>query len=168
MGYAHKKTKEGSSPTTLKSDKNPKSYVVSLKRSLKKKVNNNKHILININLFIFLRKMNIEERKIQEDSPNELSTSFLGYCFSCNNFVHKGINCRAYGKNTHKRNRNSQSTSKCDCMNNNTSGDRNYNSIDTLEKYIIECYRCNNFGQKSCDCKLIKYSIKESTPLIQK
>ena len=31
--------------------------------------------------------------------------TFFGYCFSCNRFGHKAINCRTYGENTSARNK---------------------------------------------------------------
>lgn len=87
---------------------------------------------------------------------------FLGY------ELHKAIIYESYGKNNLKRNRNPHKTSKCDCMNIKNSGDRDYNSFDPLQKYNIECFKCKNIGHKSCNCKLIKPSIKESTIFIQK
>jgi hypothetical protein len=63
--------------------------------------------------------------------------SFYGYCYSCNGFGHKEIECRT--------------SIIRDYMNNNyqeTQGfsRRNFNSFSPLMNYIIICYNCNNFG----------------------
>jgi hypothetical protein len=77
---------------------------------------------------------------------------FLGYFFSCKNFGHKAIDCKAYGRNDYMRNRSkiSHKNYKDDHMNNKTRGfhghvDRNYNPFSPLH-YKVECYKCNNYG----------------------
>jgi hypothetical protein len=72
---------------------------------------------------------------------------FLGYCFSCNNFGHKAIDCKAYGRNDCMRNRSRMfhKNYKDYHMNRKTRGfhgfvDRNYNPFSPLH-YNIECYK---------------------------
>jgi hypothetical protein len=52
---------------------------------------------------------------------------FRGYYFSCNNFGHKAIDCRAYTRNTQERNRGI------------------YNNV--------ECYKFHNYGHIAQDCR---------------
>ena len=114
LGYVHNNTKEGSSSTTLKSDKDSKSYASSLKISLKKEEKNNKKIDINQYKYALLPKRNEYKRNTntRRTPPMRYRHLFLRYCFSCNNFGHKAITYRAYGKNDHKRNRDAQNNSK--------------------------------------------------------
>jgi cell division septum initiation protein DivIVA len=46
---------------------------------------------------------------------------FLGHCFTCNNFGHKVVNCRAYGRNVQARDA-------------------------YVPPHNIECYKCHNYG----------------------
>jgi hypothetical protein len=50
---------------------------------------------------------------------------FLGVCYSCNNFGHKAMNCRVYGKGEHMRRRNIQN---------------------------VECYTCHTYGHIARNC----------------
>jgi hypothetical protein len=72
---------------------------------------------------------------------------FLGYCFSCNNFGHKAIDCRSYARSDHVKVRNicSYETSKDDYVTNKTRRSHgfvitNYNSIASLLDYNVESY----------------------------
>jgi hypothetical protein len=83
---------------------------------------------------------------------------FIVYFFSCNNFGHKALDCRAYARSDHVRDRNggSYKTSKNDYVRNKTITscgfvDRNYNSFAPLLDYNIKCYKCNNYENISCD-----------------
>ena len=40
---------------------------------------------------------------------------------------------------------------------------RKYNSFSPLLDYNIECYKCNNYGDKSSNCKLLECTIKTNT-----
>jgi hypothetical protein len=82
---------------------------------------------------------------------------FLGLCYSCNDFGHKAINCRACKKGRNTWNRSSHENPKnryednypikpCEAF------DINYNSFDALG-YEIECYNCNNFGHIARNCR---------------
>ena len=76
--------------------------------------------------------------------PNRYLQIFLGHCYSCNNFGHKALNCRAYGKVREYKKRSSSNKPK-----------GNHNLFTLLQKYDIECYKCNNHGHMARDCKLM-------------
>ena len=81
---------------------------------------------------------------------------FFVHFYSCNNFGHKSLNCRAYGKfHDYKKNTSSNEPKL-----------RNHNSFAPLQRYNIECYKCNNHGHIAKDCKLMtptkKAAAKES------
>jgi hypothetical protein len=58
--------------------------------------------------------------------------SFLGYCFSCNHFGHKEIDCRAYAINNHVWNKNRSTYGF---------SNKNYNSFAPLFDYNVVCYK---------------------------
>jgi hypothetical protein len=69
---------------------------------------------------------------------------FPGDCFTYNNFAHKAVDCRAYGRNVQARD-------------------------VYVPPYNIECYKCHNYGNVSCDCRsMMKPSMKENTDISQK
>ena len=70
---------------------------------------------------------------------------FLSICYSCNNFRHKAINCRAYVRGINTWNRNGYENFKNDDEKSHNEFDRSYNKFGALI-YEIECYKCNNFG----------------------
>ena len=70
---------------------------------------------------------------------------FLGHCYSCNNFGHKSLKCRAYGKGyEYKKDMPSKPKG------------RNHSRFGTLQRYDIKCYKRNNFGHMARECKLRK------------
>ena len=69
---------------------------------------------------------------------------FLGHCYSCNNFGHKSLNWRAYGKVLEYKKKSSSNKPK-----------GNHNPFTLLQKYDIECYKCNNHGNMARDCKMM-------------
>ena len=77
---------------------------------------------------------------------NRYQQIFLGHCYSCNNFVHKALKCRAYGKvYEYKKDMSSKKPKG-----------RKHNRIGPLQRYDIECYKCNNLGHMARECKLRK------------
>jgi hypothetical protein len=160
LGYDQKKSNKGSNSTSQKTDKNPKSYAVSLQSSFKKeerkiKIDSNQHKSA-------LPSKENEYRKnttTRRTPPKRYQHLFLGYCFSCNNFGHKALHCRAYGQYNHK---NVQRYGYKNNKNNNNQENKNYNSFSPLQNYNVECHKCNNYGHKSSDCRLPKLPIKTS------
>ena len=77
--------------------------------------------------------------------------SFLGYCYSYNNFGRKVVHCKAYRRHNPKNVQRSQkfNTDK-----------RNYNSFSPLQDYNMECLKCNNYGHEASECRFSKY-VKE-------
>ena len=71
--------------------------------------------------------------------------TFFGRCYSCNNFGHKALNCKAYGKLCGYNKKASSNKPKL----------RNHKSFTPLQKYDKECYKCNNHGHIARECKLI-------------
>jgi hypothetical protein len=81
---------------------------------------------------------------------------FLGLCYSCNNFGHKAINCRAYAKARNIRSKSSYENPKNHYEDNyprkrREAFERNFNSFGALG-YEFECYKCNNFGHIARNC----------------
>jgi hypothetical protein len=167
LGYDEKqKTPEGDAstkvtkPSKKENEENPKSYANILKGSINNESNN--------------KKGNDDQHKPDSSHKNEFrrvvpprrpfttryQNLFLGYCFSCNNFGHKEIDCRAYTRSDHVRNinRGPYKTSKDDYVSNKTISSHgfaniNYNSFAPLLDYDIECYKCNNYGHIARDCR---------------
>ena len=76
--------------------------------------------------------------------PNRHLHIFLRYCYSCNNFGHETLNCRAYGKVPEYKKNSSSNKPK-----------GNHNLFTLLQKYDIECCKCNNHGHMERYCKLM-------------
>ena len=70
--------------------------------------------------------------------PNRYQQIFLGHFYSCNNFGHKALN---YVSEYKKKSSSNKSKG-------------NKNLFTLLQKYYIECYKCNNNGHMERDCKL--------------
>jgi hypothetical protein len=85
-------------------------------------------------------------------------SSFLGYCYSCNGFVHKDIDCIINEKHCYMRNNNIYAYEF---------SRRNYNSFSPLLNHNIICYNCNNYAHIA---KLRRSDFrkkqKEGTPTI--
>ena len=84
---------------------------------------------------------------IRRTPPNRYQHIFLGYFYSCNNFGHKVVHCKAYRKykpRTIQRYEN----------NKNDVEKINYNSFSPLQEYNVECHKCNNYGHKANECRL--------------
>jgi hypothetical protein len=77
-------------------------------------------------------------------------TLFLGLCYSCNNFGHKVVNCRA---NIKSRNNYEGYTRNSYPRRPHEAQRKNYNRFESLSNEV-ECYKCNNFGHMAKDCRL--------------
>ena len=82
---------------------------------------------------------------------------FFGLCYSCNNYWHKAIDCRAYAWNRNTWSINSYENSRYQFEGNyvrkpHGALDRNYNIFGAFN-YEIECYKCNNFGHTTRNCR---------------
>ena len=76
---------------------------------------------------------------------NKYPHIFFGYCFTCSNFIHKSMNCRAYGrKNLRVKNYNLKKNQTIDQVKS-----RNYNSFAPLQERNLECFKCHNHGHKA-------------------
>jgi hypothetical protein len=160
LGYDHKETNKGSKYGIQKSDKNPRTYAASLQSSFKREENQIKTDS-NQQISALSPKINEYRRNTtpRRTPPKRYQQLFLGYCFSCHNFGHKALDCKAYRKNYHK------SVQGYGHKNNKSSRNqrsRNYNSFSPLQDYNIECYKCNNYGHKASNCRLSKDSMKTS------
>ena len=81
---------------------------------------------------------------------------FRGYFYSCNNYGHKAMNCRAYGrKNLRVMKYNLKDNQKVNQVKR-----RNYNSFAPLQERNLECFRCHSYGHKSNNCRLMEVSEK--------
>jgi hypothetical protein len=90
---------------------------------------------------------------------------FLGYYFSCHNFGHKSINCRANTRYNYLRSRDIYKTTRNDYISNKTTqefADINYNPFSPLMNSNIECYKCNNFGHKAHECRRRLESMRQN------
>jgi hypothetical protein len=77
-------------------------------------------------------------------------TIFFGLCYSCNNFGHKAINCRANRRN--KNNYESHAQNGYPRRSSETQR-RSYNRFEYL-RIEVECYKCNNFGNMDKYCRM--------------
>ena len=66
------------------------------------------------------------------------------------------MNCRTYGnKNSRVKNYNLKSNQTVDQVKS-----INYNSFAPLQERNLECFKCNNHGHKSNNCRLMEISKK--------
>jgi hypothetical protein len=80
----------------------------------------------------------------------------FGYFFACSNFEHKVMNCREYGrKKLRVKNYNLKYKKTIDQIKR-----RNYNSFAPLQEWNLEFLRCNNYGYKASNCRLLEASEK--------
>jgi hypothetical protein len=71
----------------------------------------------------------------------------IGYCYSCNNFGHKVVHCKAY-RNYKLRNVQRYKSNKNDVEKS------NHNSFSPLQEYNVEFHNSNNYGHKTNECIL--------------
>jgi hypothetical protein len=98
------------------------------------------------------KKKDSEEKHHSEDlPPPRYQTIFLGLCYSCNNFGHKVVNCRANTKN--RRNYEGYTRNGYPRRSHEAQKIKSYNRFESLSNEV-ECYKCNNFGHMAKDCRL--------------
>jgi hypothetical protein len=68
--------------------------------------------------------------------------TFNGYCFSCNNFGHKALECKSPEKKNSGRSNNLMRCWRC-----------NYVGHTTKFCHTMRCYKCDWFGHKSQNCR---------------
>ena len=76
---------------------------------------------------------------------NRYQHIFFCHCYSCNNFGHKSLKYRAYGKGYEYKNYMSSKPKGI-----------NHNCFGPLQRYDIEFNKCNKFGHMARECKLRK------------
>ena len=94
-----------------------------------------------------LHKINIMPRRPMSRRYRQI---FFVHFYYCNNFGHKNLNCKEY-RNLLSYNKNAPS---------NNPKERNLNSFLALQRYDLECYKCNNHGHVARECKLITHIDK--------
>lgn len=125
----------------------PKSYVDVLKRSIKNEGNRKKENGVSQKPDLPHKDTNDKfKRYFPPKWPRitQYQNSFFGYCFSCNHFSHKVIDCRAYAKKRYVWNKNKSSYGFLN---------KNYNSIAPLLDYNVVCYNYNNYGHIARFCR---------------
>ena len=132
LGFNKEKKPECFSSTNQ--GRNKKSYVEALEIPVKKE--DSKKVAPN--------SQDKKRNNMAPKRPNRYQQIFLGHCHFCNNFGHKAVNYRAYGK-VHEYKKKS--------LSNKPKG--NHNPFTLLQKYDIDYYKCNNHGHMARDCKLV-------------
>jgi hypothetical protein len=96
LGYT-----QDSTSTSQGSVKKPISYTDALKNSLRKEDNKAKMIPLKT---VTHKQKSVLPTRVKHNKKNTIIIRnppkylFIGYCYSCNNFGHKPIHCKAYGK----------------------------------------------------------------------
>ena len=131
LSYDHNENNKGSKFRIQKSDKKPKRYATALQSSFKKEENKIKNDSNQHKSTLPSKENEYRRNTATRRTPlKRYQHLFLGYCFSCNNFGHKELHCRAYRKNNHKS---VQILGHKNRKNNNNQGNRNYNSFSPLK-----------------------------------
>jgi hypothetical protein len=96
LGYT-----QDSTATLQGSVKQQISYEDTLKKSLKREDNQTKMIPLKT---VTHKHKSILPTRVKNDKINTITKRnppnylFIGYCYSCNNFGHKAVHCKAYGQ----------------------------------------------------------------------
>jgi hypothetical protein len=180
LGYKQNNTDEGSSSMMIGNEAEKRSYADTIKGSIKKeeckplkediqkpeikKNQEEDHAFRGTwNQQPTMKKTQEEDHDFRRTTPTRRPPTpryqniFLGLCYSCNNFGHKAINCRAYAKGRNTWNKSSYENPKNHYEGNyprkpHEAFDINYNNFGALG-YEIECYKCNNFGHIAINCR---------------
>jgi hypothetical protein len=127
------------------------SYADTLKKSLKREDNQEKRMPLKT---ITHKQKSILPTRVKNDKINKiirrnpLNYLFIIYCYSCNNFGHKAIHCKAYGQHNYRNDQRYKN-------NEYNAEKRNYNSFSPLQSFNSEFQKCNNYGHKTVnvDCQ---------------
>jgi hypothetical protein len=84
-------------------------------------------------------------------STPRYQTIFFGLCYACNNFGHKVANCRANRRNINNFEIHTQNGYPRRPI---ETQRRSYNRFESLSTEV-ECYKCNNFGHMTKNCRMI-------------
>jgi hypothetical protein len=140
------------------SEEKTKSYVDVLKNPIKVEDNMREEHKCSTRDKYSSQRQNQEDFSIKMESYNQVPKSFFGYCYSCNGFGHKSIDCRINEKGSYMRNNNKYAYGF---------SRRNYNSFSPLLNYNIICYNCNNYGHIEKFCRSVfRKDKKEETPTV--
>jgi hypothetical protein len=113
-------------------------------------------------IFRFQNQRQSETRRPQEEdefrrvtnfrrsTTPKYQTIFLGLCYSCNNFGHKVVNCRANNMNRNNR----ESYAQNDYSRRPSETHNIYYNIFEFLSIEMECYKCNKFGHMAKDYRM--------------
>jgi hypothetical protein len=83
-------------------------------------------------------------------STTRYQTIFFGLCYACNNFGHKAVN---YRDNNMNNNYFESHTQRGYSRRPSETQRRSYNMFESLSTGV-ECYKCNNFGHMTKNCRM--------------
>ena len=94
-----------------------------------------------------IKVKNKKHIKIDFSCHNKLKygNTFNGYCFSCNNFGHKALECKSLEKKNPGRSNNLMRCWRC-----------NYVGHTENFCHTMRCYNCDRFGHKSQNCRKLR------------
>jgi hypothetical protein len=155
-GLGYNQTEKGSSSKTIEQETNPKSYAETIKGD-RKMYKEDYRDTPPPRRFIFQNQQQIDRPQEEEgfirapsfriSSTPRYQTILFGLCYTCNNFGHKDVNCRANNRNNNKF---KSHTQRGYSRRPSETQRRIYNRFESLSTEV-ECYKCNNFwtrGQK--------------------
>jgi hypothetical protein len=158
LGY--NQTKKGSSSKTTEQETYPKNYVETIKgdRRIYKEDYKDTAPLRRV---IFQNQQPTDRPQEEEgfirappfkkSSTPMYQTIFFGLCYACNNFGHKAVNCRDNDRNN---NNFENHTQRGYSRRPSETQRRSYNMFESFSTEV-ECYKCNNFGHTTKNCRMI-------------
>jgi hypothetical protein len=143
--------KNGIGYSQKESHVNSKSYAHSLLGTFKNK--NEEKISNYQNSRRLLPPIRKEDKTIPKNFyQNRYPFIFLGYFFTCSDFIHKAINYRAY----RKKNMKVKNYIPKDKQEANRVKRRNYKSFSPLQEGELQCFICHNHGHKAINFILME------------
>jgi hypothetical protein len=158
-GLGYNQTEKGSISKTTEKETNPKIYEKTIIEDRKISKEDYRDTPPQ-RRFIFQNQQQTDRPQEEEgfirappfrrSSTPRYQTIFFGLCYTCNNFGHKVVNCRAKNKNNNKF----ESYTQRDYSR--RSSDTQIRSYNRFESFSteVECYKCNNFGHMAKDCRM--------------